>query len=85
MARTWIELDDALGAALDAVCAEQGRDRAQVVNEILTRYLETQGQRRVLVDPSQVELYRELAAADVALAEEGLADYQRMLQATDRA
>jgi hypothetical protein len=56
-----------------------------VVNEILTRYLETQGQRRVLVDPSQVELYRELAAADVALAEEGLADYQRMLQATDRA
>lgn len=85
MARTWIELDDALDATLDAVCAEQGRDKSEVVKDILTRYLETQRERRACVDPAHVELYHDLAGADVALAEEGLADYQRMLQETDRA
>jgi hypothetical protein len=39
--------------------------------------------QKTLADPSLIRLYGELADDDVALAEEGLADYQRQVKAAD--
>src|SRR5207244_859574 len=84
--RAWMKslpvpLDDDLDAALEAVSAEQGRGKADLVVDIVRRYIETDRLRRTLEDPALVALYQQLAPEDKALAEEGLADYQRMLAA----
>jgi hypothetical protein len=39
--------------------------------------------RKTLSDPSLIRLYRELSADDVAMAEEGLAEYRRQVNASD--
>jgi hypothetical protein len=48
-------------------------------------YIEEEQMRSNLQDPEIVDLYRELAEEDVALAEEGIAEYGRMLDEADRA
>lgn len=78
-----LRLDDELDAALEAVCAEQGRDKAEVVTEVVRKYVETERLKRTLQDPSLAELYQQLAGEDVALAEEGMADYHQMLEEAD--
>jgi len=79
-----LRLDDELDAALEAVCKEQGRDKADVVTDIVRKYVEIEKLKRTLQDPALAELYQQLAVEDVALAEEGMAEYQRMLEATDQ-
>ena len=79
-----LTLDEELDAALEAVCAEQGRDRGDLVREVVRKYVEAEGLKRSLRDPALAELYQQLAAEDVALAEEGMAGYQQMLEEADR-
>lgn len=78
-----LRLDDELDAALEAVCKEQGRDKADVVTDIVRKYVETEHLKRALQDHALAELYQQLAAEDVALAEEGMAEYQRILEEAD--
>jgi len=87
--QTWMKslpvpLDDELDAALEAVSAEQGRGKADLVVDIVRRYIETDRLRRTLEDPALVALYQRLAPEDQALAEEGLTEYQQMLAAADQ-
>jgi plasmid stability protein len=79
-----VVLDDELDAALEAVSAEQGRSKADLVSDILRRYVETERLTRSLQDPELVGLYQQLAAEDQALAEEGLTEYQQSLAAADQ-
>jgi predicted transcriptional regulator len=78
-----LRLDDELDAALEAVCKGLGRDKADVVTDIVRKYVETERVKHALRDPALVALYEQLAAEDVALAEEGMAEYRGMLEATD--
>jgi predicted transcriptional regulator len=79
-----LRLDDELDAALEAVCAEQGRDKIDVITDIVCKFVEAERLRRSLQDPTLAELYQQLAAEDIALAEEGMAEYQQRLEETDR-
>jgi predicted transcriptional regulator len=79
-----LRLDDELDAALEAVCAEQGRDKIDVITDIVRKFVEAERLRRSLQDPTLAELYQQLAAEDIALAEEGMAEYQQRLEETDR-
>jgi hypothetical protein len=79
-----VPLDDDLDAALGVISAEQGRGKADLVIDIVRRYIETERLRRTLADPALIALYEQLATGDKALAEEGLAEYQQMLAAADQ-
>jgi predicted DNA-binding protein len=79
-----LRIDDEVDAALAALCAEQGRNEAEVVADVLRRYVETERLKRMLEDPALAQLYEELAAEDRALAEEGMAEYQQTLQEADK-
>jgi len=79
-----IKLDDELDAALEAVCAERGLTKHQLAADLLRRYVEAEQLKRTLQDPDLVALYQELASEDVALAEEGMAEYKQMLEAADQ-
>lgn len=79
-----LRLDDELDAALEAVCREQGRNKDEVVGEVVRRYVETERLKRTLQDPALAALYQQLAAEDLALAEEGMTEFQHMLDQADR-
>jgi hypothetical protein len=79
-----LRLDDELDEALEAVCAEQGRDKIDVVTDIVRKFVEAERLKRSLQDPALAQLYQQLAAEDIALAEEGIAEYQQRLEETDR-
>ena len=79
-----LRLDDELDSALEAFCAEDGRDKVEVVREVVRNYVEKERMKRALEDPALAALYQELALEDVALAEGGMADYKRMLDSADR-
>ena len=80
-----VQLDDELDVALEAVCKDQGRDKGEVVMDIVRKYVEAERLRRTLQDPALAELYQQLAAEDVALAEEGMAEYQQLVKEADLA
>jgi predicted transcriptional regulator len=80
-----LALDDDVDIALDALCAAQGRHKGDVVTEVVRRYVEAARLRHALEDPALAHLYEELAPEDVALAEEGLAEYGRLLKSADDA
>ena len=80
-----LRLDEELDAALEALCAAQGREKGDLVRQIVCRYMETERLKRTLQDPTLVDAYQELAAEDVARAEEGIAEYHRLLEASDQA
>ena len=79
-----LRVDDQMDAALAAVCAQQGRSKTEVVAELLRKYLESERLKRTLQDPALAELYQQLAPEDVALAEEGISEYQHMLEQADK-
>lgn len=80
-----LKLDEELDAALEALCAAQGREKGDLVRQIVCRYVETERLKHALQDPALVDLYQQLAAEDVAQAEEGMAEYHRLLEASDHA
>ncbi len=79
------KLDDDLDAELEALCAAEGRDKGDVVTEVVRKYVETVRLRRALEDPALTRLYEELAGDDAALAEENIAEYGRLLKSADDA
>lgn len=80
-----VQLVDELDAALEAVCKDQGRDKAEMVMDIVRKHMEAEQLRRTLQNPALAELYRQLAAEDVALAEDGMAEYQQLVKEADLA
>ncbi len=79
-----LNVDDETDAALTAVCAERGRSKTELVADVLRKYLQSERLKRTLQDPALSKLYQELAGEDLALAEEGMSDYQRMLEQADK-
>ncbi|MEJ7612417.1 ribbon-helix-helix protein, CopG family [Fervidibacter sacchari] len=78
-----IVLDDELDAALEEICLEQGRTKGDLIVELLRKFVEDERLRLDLNSSELTELYQALVNEDVALAEEGMADYHRMLKETD--
>jgi predicted transcriptional regulator len=78
-----IVLDDELDAALEEICLEQGRTKGELIVELLRKFVEDERLRFELNSSELAELYQALVNEDVALAEEGMADYHRMLKETD--
>ncbi len=64
--------------------AEQGRTKDQEVVDLLHRYGGTERLKRTLHDPNLAAFYADLADKDIALAEEGTADYHKILEASGR-
>jgi hypothetical protein len=84
MTTVTLNLDDDLNAALEAFSSEQGRDKAALLADVVRQFVETERLRQELRDPMMAALLEELASEEVALAEQGLADYQRLLGETGR-
>lgn len=78
-----VDLDDELNAALEELCALHGLKKPQVITELLRKYLAAERLSRTLRDPALRSGYEALVSEDVALAEEGTADYQEMLRKAD--
>jgi predicted transcriptional regulator len=78
-----IVLDDELDAALEEICLEQGRTKGDLIVELLRKFVEDERLRLDLNSSELAELYQALVKEDVALAEEGMLDYHRMLKETD--
>ncbi len=78
-------LEDDLNSALEEVCGEQGRDKNEVLAEVLRRYVEAERLKRALSNLDLARLYGELVQEDNKLAEEGLTDYRQILGQADRA
>ena len=80
-----LQVDDELDLALTAVCAERGSKKDDLVAGVLTNYLASERSKRILQDdPALAELYAQLAPEDAALAEEGISEYQRLLEQADK-
>jgi hypothetical protein len=78
-----LPLDPALDAALEELCARKGRDKASLVAGLIRRYVQKEQLQSALQDPALGQLYRELAAEDVALAEAGMQEYGQRLREAD--
>jgi hypothetical protein len=79
-----LNLDDDLDAILESISSTQGRSKADVAVDALRRYARREGLRTALQDPKLQALYAQLATEDLALAEQGLSDYQSLLEQMDR-
>ncbi len=80
-----IVLEDDVDDALEAVSSGLGRLKIDLAADVLSKYVRAERLRQSLQNPFLVALYQELAMEDVALAEEGMADYQRGLEQADKA
>lgn len=80
-----VSVDDQLDAALEAVSVGQGRAKSDIITQVLRQYVQTERLRQSLQDPALIARYQELAEEDVQMAEEGQADYYRLLAEADRA
>lgn len=78
-----ISLDDDLNLALESLCADRECDKNEFVSGILRRHMIREEFKRRLETPALRELYAELADEDVALAEQGLGEYQNLLHEAD--
>jgi hypothetical protein len=76
-------LDPVLDTALEELCARKGRDKASVVADLIRRYVQKEQLHSALQDPALGQLYQELAAEDVALAEAGMQEYDQRLREAD--
>ncbi len=52
-----LSLDEEVDAALEALCTAQGRDKIELVREVVYRYVEAERLRRTLQDPALADLY----------------------------
>lgn len=62
MATVSLTLDDALNAELDALCAEQGLDKAHLVAKLIENHLAVERIHKRMRDPAVWELHRKLEA-----------------------
>jgi len=80
-----VSLDDDLDTALGALCAEEGRQRGEFESDVLRRFVERERLAREVQDPAWQAAYRELEQEDIAMSEEGMADYAEGLRQADQA
>jgi len=80
-----VTLDDELDIALEALCTEEGRKRGEFESDVLRRFVERERLAREVQDPAWQAAYRELEQEDIAMAEEGMADYAEGLRQADQA
>ena len=78
-----LKLDDELNAALDKLCAGQGRDKESLATQLLRQYVNMEQLKRTLLDPDLAKLYLELQAEDQELANQGMDEYHRLLNEAD--
>ena len=62
MAVLSMELDDALNAELEALCVEQGKDKAGVLAKLIEQHVAVEQIHKRMSDPAVWELYRKLEA-----------------------
>jgi predicted transcriptional regulator len=67
-----LKLDDELNAALDKLCAGQGRDKESLATQLLRQHVNMEQLKRTLQDPELANLYLELQEEDQKLANQGL-------------
>jgi hypothetical protein len=79
-----VSLDDELASVLAAVSAARGLDETTLASDVLRKFLKAEQLKRTLDDPALAALYEQLAAEDLALAEEGVAEYHQALEAIDQ-
>ena len=79
-----LELEDSVASQFAQVCRSEGHGEGEVAAGLFRRYLDVVRLRHNLAEKRMAKLYETLAAEDVALAESGLADYQRGLAQTDQ-
>jgi predicted transcriptional regulator len=79
-----VTLDDELDIALEALCAEEGRKRGEFESDVLRRFVERERLAREVQDPAWQAAYLELEQEDIAMAEEGMADYAEGLRQADQ-
>ena len=65
-----LEIDEELDAALEAVAAKQGRDKAAIALELLRKYIEVERLKTTLQDPALAKLHEKLEDEEAHLAEE---------------
>lgn len=84
-----IHIEEELFAALEEICSWKEQDESQVFTDALIKYVETEQLKRSLQEKdnhiglSLLKLYEELVAEDIELAEQGITDYQKMLEEVD--
>ena len=79
-----LDLEDESDAALSAVCATCGRNKTELVTDVVRRFLRSEQLKNALADPALGELYAGLAVEDIQLANQGIDDYRKMLDQADR-
>lgn len=78
-----LTLDEDLDAALEKICTERGQTKNELISDLLRQFVASEQFRLRLLNPQIVEQYQTLAEEDIALAEEGMAEYQQLLKETD--
>lgn len=84
MATITLTLNDDLHAALEALCAQQGRATDTILGDLLRRYVDSVQLKQTVQDPDLIQLYQELTAEDLALAEMGMAECNQHLREADQ-
>ncbi len=79
-----VQLDDALNASFEAVCAARGQDKEPVLAELVRRFVDAEQIDALLKDPDLASAYRELASEDLSLANMAFDDYETGLREADR-
>jgi hypothetical protein len=79
-----LALDDQLYAALESLCAGQGRSKDDLLADVVRRYVAAEQLKRELQDPELGQLYQELAVEDVSLAREGMSEFERLNKEADK-
>src|SRR5205823_6188316 len=84
MATMAFDLTDEEVEALETASNSRGCNRAALVRDLVQRFLRTEQLRHAVESEGPAALYDdEMAAEDVALAEEGMDDYARLLREAD--
>jgi len=78
-----VPLEEELNVALEALCAAQQRDKVSVVSDLVRQFVRSHQTKQALQNPELIAFYEQLADEDTALAEAGMADYQRLLAEAD--
>ncbi len=79
-----LELEDSVASQFAQACRSEGHGEGEVAAGLFRRYLDVERLRRNLTEKRLGKLYESLATEDVALAESGMADYQRGLGQADQ-
>ncbi len=78
-----VQLDDGIATALEKLAGDRGCAPADIAANALRRIVEQEQLRQFMQDPCNEQLIRELDEENVALAEEGMAEYAEMLRKAD--